>query len=281
MKKHLKTTIFGIVFVGLICIFSGCFTAKKQGAINFPSEGMFQFGEHEAFIQMPDHYNPDKVYPLILFFHGRGGDAHQILLDDFKLFLSKARQRGYILVAPSCGSDSWMNIQAETLSVDLLKFLNSHLSLDQNKLYVMGMSMGGGAALTFTAHHSKKVSAVCDLIGVTDFIRFYKEGNYNQSIAGAFGDSPDQCPQMYRQRSAVYNIQQLKTVPILIIHGDQDRVVPLWNSQILYNKLKSANAKVELIIVPGMEHKTKIISGQEDRILDFFEAADNAESLRK
>ena len=273
------TTMFGIVFVGLICISSGCFNAKKQGAINLPDRGMFQFGEHEAFIQLPDHYSADKAYPLILFFHGRGADARQILLDDFKLFLSKARQRGYILVAPSCGSDSWMNIQAETLSVHLLKFLNSHLSLDQNKLYVMGMSMGGGAALTFTAHHSKKVSAVCDLIGVTDFIRFYKEGNYNQSIAGAFGGNPDQCPQMYRQRSAVYNIKRLKTVPTLIIHGDQDRVVPLWNSQIIYDKLKSANAKVELIIVPGMGHETKIISGQEDRILDFFENAGAAKNF--
>ena len=50
MKKYLMTTMFGIVFVGLICISSGCFNAKKQGAINLPDRGMFQFGEHEAFI---------------------------------------------------------------------------------------------------------------------------------------------------------------------------------------------------------------------------------------
>lgn len=282
MKRlRLMLIMICFAFIGIILI-----VACKQNSPNqvesghdqikviLPELGVFQFGQHEAFIQMPNDYNPNTTYPIILFFHGRGGNANWFLRakkGDLNLFLSKTRQRGYIFVAPDYGSDSWMNAHAENLTLELLDFLNKNLSLNPKRLYVMGGSMGGGATLTFAARHAEKVSAACDIFGVTDFIRFYNDGNYNQSIASAFGGSPEQCPEVYRQRSAVYNIDSLKTVPLLIIHGDKDTTVPLWNSQILYDKLKSTNALVELIIVPDIAHTYKILSGQEDIILDFFE----------
>jgi dipeptidyl aminopeptidase/acylaminoacyl peptidase len=254
---------------------NGCWNHKNQAVINLPSYGMFQFGENEAFIQIPDDYDPDKAYPLILFFHGRGGDATWFLdkTCELKPFLIEARRRGYIFAAPSYGTDSWMNTQAEILTLELIEFLHQQLSLDSKQLFLLGNSMGGGATLTFTARHAEKVTAACDVYGISDFVRFYNESNYKKSISDAFGGSPEQFPEVYRQRSGVYNIEQLKSVPLLILHGDSDRIVPLWHSEILYDKLKAVNAQVELILVPGIGHNKKIFYGQENRILDFFETA--------
>ena len=254
---------------------NGCWDHKDKAVINLPSYGMFQFGENEAFIQIPDDYDSDKAYPLILFFHGRGGDATWFLEEtcELKSFLMEARRRGYIFTAPSYGTDSWMNAQAEILTLELIEFLSQQLSLDSKRLYLFGNSMGGGATLTFTARHAEKVAAACDIYGISDFVRFYNESNYKKSISDAFGGSPSQYPEVYRQRSGVYNIEQLKSVPLLILHGDRDGIVPLSHSEILYDKLKAANAQVELIVVPGIGHNKKIICGQENRILDFFETA--------
>lgn len=39
--------------------------------------------------------------------------------------------------------------------------------------------------------------------------------------------------------------------PILLMHGSDDTAVPIINSQNLYNKMKSQNCAIELVIVPG------------------------------
>jgi dipeptidyl aminopeptidase/acylaminoacyl peptidase len=134
----------------------------------------------------------------------------------------------------------------------------------------MGVSMGGGGALTFSLRHPDKVTAVCDIMGVTDFVRFYEEGHYQNSISPAFGGSPEEKPDVYRQRSAIRNIDVLKKLPLLILHGADDTLVPLWNSETLYEKLRQAGGKVEFLKVPHIAHDNGIIAGLEDKVLDFF-----------
>lgn len=91
-------------------------------------------------------------------------------------------------------------------------------------------------------------------------------------IGPAFGGSPEEKPDIYQERSALFNAEKLKETPTLIIHGDADDTVPVWNSDLLYEKLKRMGGKVEYIRVPGCNHVNSIVSGLEDRILDFFKA---------
>jgi dipeptidyl aminopeptidase/acylaminoacyl peptidase len=42
--------------------------------------------------------------------------------------------------------------------------------------------------------------------------------------------------------------------PFLILHGDRDEVVPLEQSQILYDKLKAAGVPVEMTVVKNAGH---------------------------
>ena len=190
-----------------------------------------------------------------------------------KHFRRKASQRGFIIAAPGYGSDSWMNKDAEKITNEMIDFLEKRLSFAPEQIYIIGASMGGGAALTYISLNSEKVIAGCDIFGVTDFVRFYKEGFYNKSIRHAFGGTPEQCPQVYQQRSGINCIDKLKKVPLLIIHGDRDNVVPIWNSKILFEKLKKAGGNAKLSIVRGVGHENAIINGMEDVILDFFENA--------
>ena len=131
--------------------------------------------------------------------------------------------------------------------------------------------MGGGGALVFSGRHADKVAAICDISGVSDLERFYRTGNYHKSISSAFGGAPDEKPDVYRERSGINYVEQLKSIPILIIHGDKDTTVPLLYSQIFVEKLRSAGADPDFVVVPGGSHNDNIVKGLEDKVLDLFD----------
>ncbi|MDD4181497.1 MAG: prolyl oligopeptidase family serine peptidase [Victivallaceae bacterium] len=244
--------------------------SPKMLTDSIPYKGVFSFGKNKGYIQLPENYDPLKKYPLILFLYGRGGSAlnNNFISNEFKVFREKVYRSGYIVAVPGYGTDLWFNESAENITLEMLDFLNKKLSLTQ-KHYVIGCSMGGGSALVFAAKHKEKVNAVCDIFGVTDYSKFYNEGNYQGSIAKAYGGSPSEKSQVYQNRSAINYIDDLKDIPILVIHGDRDSIVHQQHSDLLVEKLKQANGKVEYIVVPGKGHQNAIIKNLEDRIISF------------
>jgi dipeptidyl aminopeptidase/acylaminoacyl peptidase len=61
--------------------------------------------------------------------------------------------------------------------------------------------------------------------------------------------------------------------PFLIMHGDQDRLVPEHQSEILYEKLKLAGANVQLVILPHSGHGYGWFKSRDNitRVYDFFD----------
>jgi dipeptidyl aminopeptidase/acylaminoacyl peptidase len=238
---------------------------------------VFHFDAFQGVIQLPQGFDPKDSAtrrPLILFFHGRGGSAidSNFATEDFARFRQLAWQRGYIVAIPDFSVECWMNIRAENMVLRMLTFLGEHLSIDLKRIYVMGVSMGGGGSLTFSMHHRDTIARVCDIMGMTDYVAFAEEneGRYRDSIAEAYGGTVQQVPEVYRDRSAISHVDQLKNLPLLIIHGRTDAVVSIRHSENLYTRLQAAGGKVEYIPVPGVAHENKIIIGLEEKVLDFF-----------
>lgn len=265
--------------IGLIMLMSISLNILAEESVSkmltgsIPYEGVFFFGKDKGYIKLPENYDPKKQYPLILYFHCRGGSASANVFFtevEFKALSKKITQRGYIVAIPEYGTDSWFNEAGENITLKMLDFLNKELNIAP-KHYVIGSSMGGGAALVFAAKHKEKVKAVCDIFGVTDYVRFYNEGRYQDSISKAYGGAPSDKSQIYQDRSAINHIDDLKNIPILVIHGDKDTIVPQWNSDLLVEKLKQAGGKVEYIIVTGKGHHDSVLRNLDDKILSFLE----------
>ena len=110
---------------------------------------------------LPKHYDPARVYPVILYFHGaagRGDDNSKQLDWGPRLFLDPAVRDKYdfFLVAPQCPrSGGWMESalgnpagvkegEALSLSLDLVaEVLPMEFRLDPKRRYLTGVSMGG------------------------------------------------------------------------------------------------------------------------------------------
>lgn len=246
---------------------------NKKLACGLPYDGVFEFGKNKGYLQLPENYDLNKKYPFILFLHGRGGSAmaNNFNCNDFTAFKKLCSDKGFIVAVPGYGSDCWLNESGEQITLKMIDFLGKKLSINPKQFYVMGSSMGGASALVFTIRHPEKVMAVCDVFGISDYLKFYNKGFYNKSIKAAYGGTPAQKPKYYAERSAINYINILKKKPLLVIHGSRDGCVPKWNSDELVKKLKAAGGNVEYIVVPGMGHSNAIIKGLENKVIDFFE----------
>src|ERR1041384_505622 len=108
-------------------------------------------------LYVPENYDKQKRYPLVVYLHGGGGrgddNRKQIeggngyLVD---LLVSRSTQAKYpsIVVVPQSPGEGWVGFDSITptsylnLVLDLIKDLDSSYSIDTDRRYVLGQSMG-------------------------------------------------------------------------------------------------------------------------------------------
>ncbi len=149
---------------------------------------------------VPKDYDPNKSYPLVLFFHGageagsdnthifRGGSVLQRLLT-----AEEQEKHPCIILAPQCGSTGnggkWVNSDWGPGFYDHTKFTISpymvaaeelldkvikEYSVDESSLYVTGISMGGYGTWDIISRNPDKFAAAVPVCGGIDVS--YMEG---------------------------------------------------------------------------------------------------------
>lgn len=58
---------------------------------------------------------------------------------------------------------------------------------------------------------------------------------------------------IYRERSALYNVEKIKS-PLLLLHGQEDTVVPLEQARLMAASLEEKGKDVRLVEFPGDGH---------------------------
>ena len=155
-------------------------------------------------LHVPDSYDPDRPSPLVVCFHGFvQWPAHQARLSGWNTL---ADREGFLVVYPR-GTGfplRWMAQPSRgdprgperevAFFIDLLEHLCQSYDIDRSRVYVNGMSNGGG---------------MCHLLGCEVGNRLAALGG----VAGAY---------LYRRRTE----QAGPPVPVIAFHGVDDPVVP-------------------------------------------------------
>ena len=129
----------------------------------------------------PADYDRRRKYPLVLWLHGggsRGEDLDLILAHGDKhgpLFLARPdQQKNYpaFVVAPQCPAGRfWADTDADQpseemrLVLELLDRLRAEHSIDERRLYVLGISMGGYAAWDIITRRPGMFAAAVPICG--------------------------------------------------------------------------------------------------------------------
>jgi dipeptidyl aminopeptidase/acylaminoacyl peptidase len=120
---------------------------------------------------------------------------------------------------------------------------------------VFGSSAGGFTALGAVAAASDCFAAAVLLYPVSDLIELAErshrfERHYTDSLVGPLPAAVE----LYRERSPAYHTGQFASTPLLILHGELDAVVPVRQSRVFAQRVRTAGGDAQLHVYPDEGH---------------------------
>lgn len=193
----------------------------------------------------PGTIEVNKTYPLVLFLHGageRGSDNKSQLQHGSMQFTNPVNREAYpsFVLFPQCPEDKYWAPSTRPTKFDLDQFpLNDQISeplgmveklvsqviekypIDTNRVYVIGLSMGGMGTYDIVVRNPNKFAAAIAICGGV-------------------------------------NLQRLRDIDsdtqFRLYHGDADSVVAVRFSREAYKALKETGKSVEYFEFPGVNH---------------------------
>ena len=219
---------------------------------------------------------PARPLPVVIWVHGglwRSG-SH----DKMPPLLSELSRRGYAVASVEFRSSQQATFPAQLDDLRAAtRFLRSNsraYSLDGAKIGVAGISTGGHLASLLGL--SGAANAVAEICGPTDLTTLEKGSrlDWNEEDGPVFallGGSAQEKAALSRAASPVSRVSK-KAPPFLILHGDGDSLVPVSQSEALFQKLKNAGTEVSYRVYAGEEHGLRGVKDQTDaEIIRFFD----------
>jgi len=234
---------------------------------------------------------PEEPMPVLIFIHGggwRGGNKNA----GARKLVPFARH-GYF-----CATIDYRLSQETTFPAQIedckcaIRFLRSkakEYKIDPDRIGVWGSSAGGHlVALLGTSggvkelegkggheKFSSNVQAVCDWYGPADLVKIVEGGSHARAgnpVELLLGGPVEENKEKAKLASPVTHVDK-DDPPFLIMHGDKDPLVPVSQSKLLNEKLKTAGVETELVVIEDAGHGgAKFLAPQVNRkIADFFD----------
>jgi len=166
-------------------------------------------------VYLPKDFKADgeKEFSLIFFLHGRGesnGPLSLVAKWGPPMMAARGDDLPYVIVSPQCPKeDNWSSETQQKRLTELLDNVVKKFKVNEQKLFLTGLSMGGYGSWTMAADHPTRFAAVAPVCG---------------------GGNPE-------------DAGKLKDVPIWAFHGDNDRAVPFQKSVDMVEAIKAAGGE--------------------------------------
>jgi predicted esterase len=206
-------------------------------------------------INVPAGYDGSRAFPLIVLLHGNGGTEDTMMDAMGGLFPKETEKRGYIGVTPMGyrRSGGYGRARAREVvfsaerqqiarlsAIDVINVIDqvrAEYRIDDDRIYLMGVSMGGGGTWTLGAMHPEMWAAISPI------------------SAGVIPDEIDW--------------ERITDLPVLVCHGDQDATVPVEFSRQMVARMKALGMTYEHLELADAGHR--IFPRPLAAALDFFD----------
>ncbi|MBM3262471.1 MAG: alpha/beta hydrolase [candidate division Zixibacteria bacterium] len=226
-------------------------------------DGAFQFGD----LRLPEGTGP---YPVAVVIHG-GCWLSRIDLEHaghLSVALNRAGLATWTLEYRRIGNPGggWPGTFEDVAAgTDHLRTLATRFPLDIKRVVLIGHSAGGHLALWTAARPNflkthplfsrdpLRVQGVVALAGITD-LRAYGtgSGNCNASVYPLMGGTPAEVPERYALANPVE--LALSGVPVWLVHGTEDVIVPVEQSRRFRDIARSKGGEASLLTIQNAGH---------------------------
>lgn len=238
MHKFASLAISTVVLTGCLSIDIGSIRVNDatlgggdSGFIAFSTD--VQGEEQPAVVFVPDGYDPDRKWPLVVFLHGmgeRGSDGwRQTDVGIGKAIRWNPQRFPCLVLMPQCSeSTTWSSADnpdgaPASKHIDAaIEHVLKKYNIDEDRVSLTGLSMGGYGTFTYGAENIERFSALMPVCG---------------------GGNPD-------------NAAALAKRPMWVFHGGADPVVNPDQSRRMVEAVRNAGGGVQYTEYPGVGHNS-------------------------
>ena len=186
---------------------------------------------------LPDGYaDNDDTYPLILFLHGageRGDDLEVVKKHGPPKEIENGRKIDAVVIAPQCpANDYWHATELHALVDHLI----DRYRIDEKRLYLTGLSMGGYGTWDLAVRLGDRVAAAVPICGG--------------------GKS--------------FLARELAGTPLWVFHGEKDPVVPLRESLEMVQAVRRRGGDAKLTVYPDVGHESWTPAYADDSLYEWL-----------
>jgi poly(3-hydroxybutyrate) depolymerase len=204
-------------------------------------------------LYLPKNYDENKKYPLVVMLHGAGSN-HRLSL---RRVFGKSNANGendveatryfpewkdveYIVASPYVRGTMGYQGVAEKDVYDVLADVKSRFSIDEDRIYLTGLSMGGGGTLWIGLTHPDTWAALFPV-----------------------------CPAPPKGTDEL--APNALNLPMFFHHGDQDAAVPVTVSRDWTKRLKEIGVNVSYTEYPGVNHNSWENAYKDEAAFEWFD----------
>jgi len=182
--------------------------------------------------------DPKQKWPLIIFLHGmgeRGDDLEKVKVHGIPRIVEQREDFPFIAISPQCPDTSFWTAEVDALNA-LLDDVAAKYAVDENRIYLTGLSMGGFGTWALAMEYPKRFAAIAPICGR--------------------GDPGKVCV--------------LKDVPAWVFHGAEDQTVPIAGSEDMVRALKDCGGNVKFTVYPEVGHDSWTETYDNPKLYEWF-----------
>ena len=205
--------------------------------------------------------------PLLLYARANTHGHH---LNGFYPFIQYFVSLGYVVLVPQVRGSQGLGREFEWLNYgdwgggdvdDLvagIEYLESEGWIDPERVVMQGGSTGGFFVMSMLHRYPDRIQAAVNLYGPTNLVHMYDmwapaERPILGDVVGGDLGPPSVAPDHWRERSAYFNIDSIRT-PLLILWGDRDYSVRISMADEYFELAKAKSKPTEYVLYDDEPH---------------------------
>ncbi len=228
-----------VIILSFCVLLQSCAAQSKSRLIDGSQETVTK-EIFDYYLYFPDNYEAasDEKFPLLLFLHGGGESGDSLVAvkrNGPPKLIARGKQFPFLILAPqNPHKRKWWNTAAV---MQLLDTIVTEHNVDPKRVYLTGLSRGGGAAWEIVVQYPEKFAALAVVCGMTPL-------PYASWID--------------------------KKMPIWVFHGEEDKSIPVSESETMVDRLLSMGYDVKFTKYPGVGHDSWIQAYNTEELYEWF-----------
>lgn len=214
---------------------------------------------------LPPHFDANKKYPMIVNYYGGCSPTSRNFEGRYPHHAYAALGYVVYVIEPSGAtgfgqefSARHVNTAGDYVADDIIegtrRFAEEHPFVNAQKIGCIGASYGGFMT-QYLQTKTDLFAAAVSHAGISDHTSYWGEGywGYSYSEVSMANSYPWQNPQLFVDHSPLFHADKIHT-PLLFVHGDADKNVPVGESIQMYTALKLLGRETAMVLVENQDH---------------------------